>query len=70
MYKVTGNTYEAREELKKIGYSWTGKVWIGESREPFDTLLTKWRKPGYGVRYAKMADRLGIEEFSVVTCEI
>ena len=30
MYKVTGNTYEAREDLKKIGYTWTGKDWIGE----------------------------------------
>ena len=70
MYKVIGNTYEAREELKKIGYTFTGKAWIGSSREPFDALLAKWRKPGYGVRYAKMADRLVIEEVSAITCEI
>jgi hypothetical protein len=70
MYKVTGNTYEVRARIKQIGYTYTGKAWIGESREPFDALMAKWRKPGYGVSFAKLADRLGIEEVSVVTCEI
>ncbi len=70
MYKITGRAYEAAADLRKIGYTWTGKAWIGSSREPFDALIAKWRRPGYGVRYAKLADALHIEEFAIITCEI
>ena len=70
MYKITGKTFEAKDALKKAGYTWTGKDWIGDNREAFDALIAKWRKPGYGVSFAKLADKLSIEEFSVVTCEI
>jgi hypothetical protein len=72
MYKITGKTYEAREALKKAGYTFDSKTksWIGSSREAFDALVAKWTSGGWGVATATMARGLHIEEFSIVTCEI
>jgi len=72
MYQITGSTYEAREALKKAGYTFEplGKTWVGQSREAFDALIAKWRKPGYGVAFAKLADKLHIAETCCETCEI
>lgn len=72
MYKITGKTYDAKDDLKKAGYSYnaTEKVWVGDSREAFDALVAKWTRPGYGCRYAAMARAMSCEEFSVATCEI
>ena len=64
MYKITGKTYDAREALRKAGYSFdpASKSWIGSSREGFDALVTKWTKPGYGCAYDRMARAMRIEE--------
>ena len=71
MYKIIGKTYDARNELKAVGYKFDGKNWFGASREPFDALIAKWRKPGYSVRMAKLSDMLDIVEAdAVISCEI
>jgi len=72
MYEITGKTYEAKDDLKKIGYTYNpqSRSWIGESREAFDALVVKWSRPGYGVRYGQLAKLLHIAEFACVTCEI
>lgn len=72
MYKITGKTYDAKDDLRKAGYVYDNdvKAWVGSSREPFDALVAKWTRPGYGVRYATMAKAMRCDEFSVVTCEI
>jgi len=65
MYKITGKTYDAREDLRKIGYTYnpSDKAWYGSSREAFDALMAKWTRPAYGVRYATMAKAMQIEEY-------
>jgi hypothetical protein len=30
MYKVTGNTYQAKEVLKKAGFTYDNKAWYGD----------------------------------------
>ena len=72
MYQITGRTYDAKDDLKKAGYVYSSetKSWIGESREPFDAMIAKWKRHGYGVRFGQLAKQLHIDEFAIVTCEI
>jgi uncharacterized protein YukE len=67
MVKITGSTYEAKDYLKKAGYNYdaTTKAWYGDSRQAFDELIAKWRRPGYGVAWAKLADKLCLEDEGV-----
>lgn len=64
MYQITGKTYEAKDALKKAGYTFDAatKSWVGQDRAPFDALVAKWTKPGYGCAYDKMARAMRIEE--------
>lgn len=64
MYKITGRTYDARDALKKAGYTFdaSSKSWVGSSREPFDALIAKWTNPGYGCAYDRMARAMSIVE--------
>lgn len=66
MYKITGKTYDAKDDLRKAGYVYNAeaKAWVGSSREGFDALVSKWTRPGYGVRYATMAKAMKIEEIA------
>lgn len=60
-YKIAGDTYPMRGILRIMGYTYSDHAWYGSTREPVDMLIAKWTRPGYGNKYATMANAIHVE---------
>jgi len=74
MYQVTGKTYEIRDQLKTMGFTWDvrGKCWIGGEKAvaKLNSDIAKWSGPTWGVARNTIAKSLRIVEVCCETCEI